>query len=89
MSFVQRELDRIRNALESHPKRYAELYAAQQALAWALDPDAFNQPFNTILRGNLEDSEDCLERSHPALSSNTRADCVLPQQPRQSSCQPW
>jgi hypothetical protein len=37
MSFVQRELDRIGDALRhSQPSNhYAELYAAQQALIWA------------------------------------------------------
>lgn len=46
MSFVQRELDKISaalrdpNAAEVHDK----LYAAQQALSWAVDPELFKAP---------------------------------------------
>ena len=50
MSFLQRELDRIREALlsERDGEIYDRLYAAQQALAWASDPTGFRSPFNTI-----------------------------------------
>jgi hypothetical protein len=42
MSFIQRELDRIGKAnRHSNPvPRYDELYTAQQALLWVLDPVA-------------------------------------------------
>jgi hypothetical protein len=42
MSFIQRELDRIGKAIRhSNPvPRYDELYTAQQALLWVLDPVA-------------------------------------------------
>lgn len=50
MSFVQRELDRLSSAMKSEtsPERYAELYAAQQALAWVLEPDGFASPVKMI-----------------------------------------
>jgi hypothetical protein len=52
MSFVARELDRISARLR-HPDtqadQYEKLYAAQQALAWALDPDGAKSPYDTIL----------------------------------------
>jgi hypothetical protein len=50
MSFLQRELDRIRAALlsEKEVAIYQRLYAAQQALAWASEPDGFRSPFNSI-----------------------------------------
>lgn len=51
MSFVQRELDRINAALnhagEASPL-HAQLYAAQQALAWALEPVGVKPPLDMI-----------------------------------------
>ena len=60
MSFIQRELDRIGEALRNNPDAndYDQLYAAQQALAWATDPDGFAAPMKQI-RGTQEGSEDC------------------------------
>lgn len=46
MSFIQRELDHIRTLLDT-PERnpdYDRLYAAQQALSWALEPTGFAAP---------------------------------------------
>ncbi len=53
MGFVNRELERIAVALRERqpPKRQAELYAAQQALCWALDPDNFASPLTMALEG--------------------------------------
>ena len=50
MSFVEREIYRIREALLADPEgaNYRCLYAAQQALAWSLDPNNFRSPFNHI-----------------------------------------
>jgi len=71
MSFVQRELDRLGRALRAQqaPENYAKLYAAQQALAWAMEPDGFASPMTAIVRssaeavmGIQEDSGGC---SHP------------------------
>lgn len=76
MSFVQRELDRIRSALSSNSERYAELYAAQQALAWVLEPTGFKPPFETITMGTQEGSGDYSERSHPPQSLDIRGGCA-------------
>jgi hypothetical protein len=47
MSFIQREHDKINELLrhtpDDHPA-HGPLYAAQQALGWALDPDCFASP---------------------------------------------
>lgn len=55
MSFVQREIDKIRALLieQKHPK-HDELYAAQQALEWALEPDGIASPF-TMIAGKRDD----------------------------------
>lgn len=68
MSFVLRELDRIRSLLidGSHPQ-HSELYAAQQALSWAQEPDGFASPLKMIT-GTLVDSRDCPPLSNPAQS---------------------
>ena len=61
---VQRELDRIGAALtQSDPvPRYDELYAAQQAVMWALDPETYKAPFDLLapVSGTPEDSKGCL-----------------------------
>lgn len=69
MSFVQRELDHIRGALldPQQVERHAELYAAQQALSWALDPEGAKSPFQ-MLTDTPAGSEDCSERSRPPQS---------------------
>lgn len=70
MSFVQRELDRIRAALldEAQAEHYDELYTAQQALSWALDPEGAESPFTLLTRDRKPSSEDCSERNRPPLS---------------------
>lgn len=72
-SFVQRELDRIRAAMlePRSEEQYRLLYAAQQALGWALDPRAFARPSDTITVGNLAGSANCSARSRPAQFSDT------------------
>jgi hypothetical protein len=66
--FIARELERLEKALgePQTDERYCQLYAAQQALAWAVDPDGFASPYATIQRGLVrpltgtrEGSEDC------------------------------
>lgn len=76
MSFVKRELDRLHDELASasSPSPYAELYIAQQALAWSLDPTGFNSPFNFIM-GNRQDAEDCCPEICQVPSSNTLDHC--------------
>jgi hypothetical protein len=55
MSFVQRELDRISEALREPSRlqissdQYERLYAAQQALSWVLEPSGIRSPYDTIL----------------------------------------
>lgn len=68
MGIIQREIDRIRSQIvpHSHP-RQAELYAAQQALEWALEPSGVASPFQMIT-GNEVGPEDCSARPHPTLS---------------------
>ena len=73
MSFIERELHQIERALREPQSdaRYCQLYAAQQALAWALEPVGFAAPFATInagkvtpLTGTQEDSGDYLAHPH-------------------------
>ena len=72
MSFIQRELDRIGNALTGAQSgnRYAELYAAQQALAWAMEPTGFKPPYDMLASatGTQEGSGDCPEENGRSLS---------------------
>ena len=59
MSFLQREIERLRQALQDpNSNRYAELYAAQQALSWAIEPDGFKSP-HKMITGIQKNSEDC------------------------------
>jgi hypothetical protein len=66
MSFIQRELDRIGAALQQPQlsNRYAELYAAQQALSWAAEPTGFASPAS-MLMGIQEGSADCSDALRP------------------------
>jgi hypothetical protein len=70
MSFVQREIERLRNEMISNPKnaRYPELYAAQQALAWSLEPTGFSSPFDMITTDIRVNSEDYRAEPHPPRS---------------------
>ena len=65
MSFVQRELDKINAEIVkgTTPQRHAELYAAQQALAWAIEPAGIKSPYNQVM-GIREGSEDCSGSPH-------------------------
>lgn len=70
MGFLQRELDRLNEAIRQTPqsqKHYRELFAAQQALAWASEPTGFASPFRAIM-GTQADSEGCPSASCPASS---------------------
>lgn len=66
---INKEADRLRSALLEAPQgdRYDRLYAAQQALAWASDPQGFKAPYDLIM-GTPAGSEDCSERSRPPQS---------------------
>ena len=58
MTHIHVELGRISARLQSFPdpNEHAGLYAAQQALNWALAPSIFAPPFRTVT-GILEDEE--------------------------------
>lgn len=76
MSFVTRELARIQSALnDPSDANRAALFAAQQALAWSLEPSAFRSPLYSIT-GNLEDSEDCSAGSYPPPLSRSEPACA-------------
>jgi hypothetical protein len=56
VGFVQRELERLESALHEAQSEsaYRELYAAQQALSWALEPSGFKAPYDTITEGLIQ-----------------------------------
>lgn len=66
MSFIQREIDRIRADLIVNPDQ-RELYAAQQALCWALEPGGVRAPYAMIM-GIEEAPEDCSAQRRPPQS---------------------
>lgn len=70
MGLIQREIDRMRSLLVAGDVRSKELYAAQQALEWVLEPDGIQSPYKMIM-GTLEGKEDCSVRHHQPLSSDT------------------
>ena len=68
MGFIDRQLNNITTAmsLPCSDEQYCQLYTAQQALSWALDPAGFAEPIKVIesglvvpLMGTQADSEDC------------------------------
>lgn len=69
MSFVAREIEKLNRALNETPEgdRRAELYAAQQALSWALDPTGFKAPY-AMITGIQEGSVDCSSPVRPLQS---------------------
>ena len=67
MEHVHAELRRISARLQGlpEPNEHPGLYAAQQALSWALNPCQFAPPFRTIT-GMREDEEDyCRDSCRP------------------------
>jgi hypothetical protein len=67
MGYLEREMTRLSKALVDGGHRHAELYAAQQALAWALKPNGFASPLQ-MLTGTQGDSEDCSVAPRPPQS---------------------
>ena len=63
MSFIAREIDRLRAAILADSNRRDELYAAQQALEWALEPGGIRSPYRMIT-GTQEGSGDYLADLH-------------------------
>lgn len=73
MTYIQRELDRLERALDAgvgNP-RYYEIYAARQALAWAVDPGAARSPYGYLMN-TFSGSKDCLAGSCRSPSSDTQ-----------------
>lgn len=70
MSFIQREIERLNAAIIPDTPKQDGLYAAQQALAWALEPSGIKSPYEMIM-GIQEGSEDCSGHLHQPQSSDT------------------
>lgn len=72
MKHVQDELNRIgeRIAAGADPFEHAGLYAAQQALCWAAQPEAFASPYEIIAR-NGAGRECCSALRHPLPFSDS------------------
>lgn len=76
MSFIQREQERLAQALRQTPAAtllFRELYAAQMALAWASDPTHYGMPSKVLLKDSsvldmAEDLEGCPSSSNPEAS---------------------
>ena len=65
MSFIQREIDRLHKAVLATPdddQRREVLYAAQQALSWALEPGGIMAPYEMIT-GTAAEPGGCSARS--------------------------
>jgi len=79
MSFVQRELKRIAEAMREprSEDEYRQLYAAQAALVWAADPYQFQGPLSFIRGGKEGDSKDCPACLCQVQSSGSAAQTVL------------
>jgi len=74
MARIEEEADRIRSALckTRFGRRFDQLYAAQQALAFADDPEHRESPLDMINRFTAdteEDSEGCHSECDQAVSS--------------------
>lgn len=69
MTHIEIELQRIGERLAAGPDpfEHAGLYAAQQALCWAAQPEDFASPY-AILTGSAAGSECCSEQSRPTPS---------------------
>jgi hypothetical protein len=72
MHHIRTELDRIETALRDPQtdERYCQLYAAQQALAWAMNPSGFKSLFETIQRGLVRPFRDTQEDEVGCPSQN-------------------
>lgn len=83
MKHIQTELDRISERLRSHPhpNEHAGLFAAQQALEWARNPNGFRSPFDTAT-GTQEAHKGYCRSDRQELSEDTSfqmTDAPLPQ----------
>jgi|GEM_PF-2800973 len=66
---IQAELDRIHEAIRGreYPEKHNDMYAAQQALAWAVEPEGAKSPYAMIM-GIQEDLEGCSADPRPVPS---------------------
>jgi hypothetical protein len=74
MTHIEEELNRIGERLAAGPDpfEHAGLYAAQQALCWAAQPEAYASPIATVTRSAA--SSECYSgESHPRRSSDSAA----------------
>lgn len=58
MSFLQREYEVLNEMLRNTPDAaadYSSVYIAQQAIAWAMDPDGFASPSRLLHKNRGED----------------------------------
>ena len=72
MNHIDKEADLIAARLSDGPPpfEYSALYAAQQALRWAANPNGYARPLSAIT-GTQEDSGDCsVESRHSPLPSS-------------------
>ena len=74
MSFLEREIARLAAAIvdPANIARRAELYAAQQALAWTTEPSGYASPFDMIMRDTREEPEGCPVEHRPLPFLDTR-----------------
>ena len=86
---IRNELENLSSALRKPltQDRYCQLYAAQQALSWANNPEAYASPYLTIVNDKVhspmdiqEDSASCSAVRHPLPSSDICCHNGLPQQ---------
>lgn len=82
---MKNELDRLHGSLTSDepPQNYAELYAAQQALRWALEPETFKSPHDMLVTCSQPDLKGCLAENGHSEFSDSRADHVAGLLPKQ------
>jgi hypothetical protein len=71
MGFIERELERVAEALQTRteddqPDEFRRLRAVRQALSWALEPEGFKRPLDSISEDNQGVSEDCSQGTNPA-----------------------
>ena len=73
---IEVELRRISERLAAGPDpfEHAGLYAAQQALCWAAQPESFASPYKIIV-GSEEGSECCSAPKSPPLFSDSVGHC--------------
>lgn len=69
MKYIKRELNQVSEALREprNEDEYKQLYAVQQALSWALEPNGYKRPL-VMVTGIQADSEDYPGSPHPLPS---------------------